>query len=170
MQQAEIKRSPAARPLLALLVLLSISWSSRHALAEEEGGAALSDSMHAEPMSPDQAREFCAPYQALFANIDTDLARWKANGISADLMSNTVLLHTTRSRNQKGFAAGFRGGKAVLLDRPPKLNIGHHVQLLFVYMKVLLHLERMFQMPDVVSVSRGGPTTYQPKTLSQGTD
>ena len=92
----------------------------------------------------------CSRYSALFTNIDVDLARWK-EGISLKLMQQTIQSHTTRKRGQKGFAAGFWKGKAYLIDEPDLRFAGHHETLFFVYMRMLLHLEQTFTMPDVVS-------------------
>ena len=92
----------------------------------------------------------CSRYNALYSNIDTDLARWKDQGISLQLMERTIEAHTTRKKDQKGFAAGFWKGKAYLIDEPNLRIAGHHAMLFFVYMRMLLHLEQTFTMPDVV--------------------
>ena len=65
-------------------------------------------------------------------------------------MERTIEAHTTRKKDQKGFAAGFWKGKAYLIDEPNLRIAGHHAMLFFVYMRMLLHLEQTFTMPDVV--------------------
>lgn len=109
-------------------------------------------------------RNTCGQYSALYANIDRDLEPWKANGISQELMERTIHRHTSYRRaphSQKGFAAGFIRGTAVLLT-PPEMSswTGHHAAIWIVYMKVLLHLEETFgrQIPDVVRRVMSGGT------------
>ena len=80
----------------------------------------------------------CKKYSAMYANIDRDLARWKADGISLSLMEKTISAHTSYRRaphSQKGFAAAFVNGTAVLLS-PPELTswTGHHGAIWMVYM------------------------------------
>ena len=74
----------------------------------------------------------CSQYGALFTNIDRNLARWKARGISLDLMQQTAERNTARkgqvhlSPYQRCFLAGFRGGRAYLLEEIDLERIGHH--------------------------------------------
>ena len=62
-------------------------------------------------MTREEADKRCSQYQALYSNIDADLARWKHEGISLKLMQRTMAMHTTLRGGQKGFAAGFHNGK-----------------------------------------------------------
>eukprot|EP00798_Chlamydomonas_sp_ICE-L_P008581 gene8581-34018_t len=97
----------------------------------------------------------CQQYAELYSNIDVDLSPWK-DGISLELMQQTIKNHGARStgrgsERKKGFAAAFIGGKAYIVDKPALVSwVGHHVGLWAVYIRFLLHLEKLFgdQIPD----------------------
>jgi hypothetical protein len=159
--------------------MLLLSLVSKAALADGQGYNQLTNRT--------DAKSLCSQYGALFTNIDMDLARWKARGISLDLMQRTAERNTARSGRaslspyQRCFLAGFRGGRAYLMEEIDLERIGHHAVgvhtmpqcehhaygsapddyrshclpqvMFFVYMRMLLHLERSFVMPDVVGAA-----------------
>ena len=131
------------------VLLISLIWSCFFALAVRQGQVPVVNRM-----PPEEADRRCSRYSALLSNVETDLSRWKQAGISQKLMQQTINLHTHRTKGQKGFAAGFRGGKAYLLGRPELTKVGHHATLHAVYMRLLMFLESTFTMPDVVGKGR----------------
>lgn len=101
-------------------------------------------------MSPADAEAFCAPYAPLWSEVPNELSRWHHHGISLELVAASIKKHTTRDRNGKGFAGGFRNKTAQLLEKPDLRRAGHHASLIFAYMQLLLHLQDTFEMPDLV--------------------
>ena len=133
--------------LLVLLCFLAVVAST----TDQSGKLEIPQSV---PLTAEQTDKKCSRYSALLSNIDADLSRWKGDGIPLRLMQQMIDRHTPRkgsrpAQGDSGFAAGFWKGKAYLLDVPDINRTGHHATLMFVYLRMLLHLERVFAMPDV---------------------
>lgn len=138
----------AAGPALLIAILLLLSGDA--AVAVPPSTLFANPNGQAPQLELQQAAETCAEFKELYANIDADLARWKEDGIPLELMQQTIAEHTTRKGGQKGIAVAFLNGKAYLLDEPNLTVVGHHANLLFMYMRLMVHLEQTFRMPDVV--------------------
>lgn len=134
----------------ALLIAILLLLSGDAAVAIPPSTLFANPNGPAPQLEPQQAAETCAEFKELYANIDADLARWKEDGIPLELMQQTIAEHTTRKGGQKGIAVAFLDGKAYLLDEPNLTGVGHHANLLFMYMRLMVHLEQTFRMPDVV--------------------
>ena len=102
--------------------------------------------------------EECEQYSPLYAAIDQDLSLWARDGISLELMQHTIAHKTTRILGKQGFAAAWHGGKVYIVDEPTLGSVlRQHAGLFSIYIRMLLHLEKMYGhlIPDSVGSHAG---------------
>ncbi|GLC45641.1 hypothetical protein PLESTB_001789300 [Pleodorina starrii] len=99
----------------------------------------------------DEQLSYCATLDELYDGIEVDLRHWNdSRGISREAVDAAIGRYTTRG-GQKGMALAFYGGVPYLIDEPKLAGLGHHVNILFTYMLVMLDLARQYGklIPDL---------------------
>lgn len=82
--------------------------------------------------SREEAVEFCAQYEDLYAGIKADLAPWAEEGIDLPLMKRAAERFTTINL-QKGMLLGFHKGKAYVIEATLQQGLlGHHANIMCV--------------------------------------
>ncbi|EFJ50005.1 hypothetical protein VOLCADRAFT_89377 [Volvox carteri f. nagariensis] len=94
---------------------------------------------------------YCETLGELYDGIGADLRLWNnSEGISREALNLAISRYTTRGQ-QKGMALAFYDGVPYVVDEPKLTGLGHHVNILFTYMLVMLDLARQYgnQIPDI---------------------
>ncbi|GLI70499.1 hypothetical protein VaNZ11_015405 [Volvox africanus] len=99
----------------------------------------------------DEQLAYCNTLGNLYDGIREDLRRWNdTTGISREALDLAINRYTTKG-GQKGMTLAFYGGVPYLIDEPKLEGLGHHVNILFTYMLVMLDLARQYgsQIPNM---------------------
>ncbi|KAG2441464.1 hypothetical protein HXX76_003086 [Chlamydomonas incerta] len=92
----------------------------------------------------DEQLSYCDALGPLYDGIGADLAPWNNSaGLGEAALQLAIDKYTTRG-SQKGVALAFYGGVPYVVDEPRLAGLGHHVNILFTYMLVLLDLARQY--------------------------
>ncbi len=98
----------------------------------------------------DDQLEYCDTLTELYDGITADLRHWKDTGISREAVDLATARYTTRG-GQKGVTLAFYGGTPYIIDEPKLHGLGHHCNILFTYMLVMMDLARQYGklIPDL---------------------
>lgn len=94
--------------------------------------------------------QYCDTLTELYHGITADLRHWKDTGISREAVDLATARYTTRG-GQKGVTLAFYGGVPYIIDEPKLHGLGHHCNILFTYMLVMMDLTRQYGklIPDL---------------------
>ncbi|GFR44984.1 hypothetical protein Agub_g6258, partial [Astrephomene gubernaculifera] len=99
----------------------------------------------------DEQLSYCDTLGEYYDGIPQDLRHWNnSDGITREALDLASARYTTHGA-QKGVTLAFYGGVAYVLEEPKLTGLGHHINILFTYMLVMLDLQRQYgqQIPDM---------------------